>query len=586
MLARHPVVRDAAVGAVFFALATISILTTRFDGGLAHLWLANAFLITILNRRPRRRWAAPLLWASGAAILATGLFGLGWAMAPMMALANAAEALVATYFMRRAHSTLLAFGSPRWTFHLVWATGIAGPAAMGLVAMLPMWIHYGQPPGITLLRVIAGHGLANLTFIPVFKLFVTGNNGLWRQLKEKRSGVPIELLFVIQVAVTIAVFAQTWLPLLFLPILPVVAIVFKGGSRASAVSLLLLAAISGACTLVGRGPMDLDGTAKGFEIQFLQFYLLTTVMTVVPIAVRLRSRARLVRQVRDSEARYRMLADHSSDIITHTDLDGSLLFASASLKRLTGFDPRELDGSNLLDLVDPRDHNKVRDLYRASAQGQTEAICVEFRARTKSGKWRWFESWCRGVAGKDGHIESVVNIIRDISERKQREEQLSIAALSDPLTGLPNRRAFRDAARDEFSEMRPVATSIALLDIDHFKLVNDHFGHDAGDDVLTGFAAVAQQMLRREDMIARIGGEEFAIMFPGLGLHDAALACEQVRMAVASTAFPTAAGPVRITLSGGVSILGADGLDGALKRADGALYEAKSEGRDRLALAA
>ncbi|MEO7564440.1 MAG: GGDEF domain-containing protein, partial [Sphingomicrobium sp.] len=200
--------------------------------------------------------------------------------------------------------------------------------------------------------------------------------------------------------------------------------------------------------------------------------------------------------------------------------------------------------------------------------------------------WRWFESWCRGVVGKDGQVETLVNIVRDISERKQRDEQLAIAALTDPLTGLPNRRAFRNAAAEENIEQRSGVTALALIDIDYFKAVNDRYGHDAGDHVLTGFAVVAQRMLRRDDIIARVGGEEFAIIFPGLDLQNAAKACDRIRAAVANTAFPTAAGSVRITLSGGVALLGSDGLDGALRRADRALYEAKAKGRDRLSLAA
>lgn len=586
MSARPQLARDAAVGAIYFALATVAIATTRFDGGLAYLWLATPFLVTILLRRPRRHWAAPIAWSAAGGMLATGLFGVGWVMAPVLAIANMAEALVVAYLMRRARSSRVAFGSARWAALLFWAAGIAGPMVMVSIAAIPMWFHSGQHPSITILRVLAGHGLSNLTFIPIMKLWVTGSSGLWRQRSEAHSFIPILLLFAIQVVVIVAVFAQTRLPLLFLPILPVVAIAFRGDSRRSAISLLLLAAISGIATLLGRGPIQLSGVGRGQDMQFLQFYLLVTVLTIVPIVAELRSRARLVRRVRDSEARYRMLADHSGDIITHTDLHGNVLFVSPSITRIGGYEPRELNGKNILDLVDPRDQPMVRDRYVGAIVSGGEAIRFEFRARTKNGIWRWFESYCRGVVGKDDRVAGLVSIIRDISDRKEREEQLSIAAMTDPLTGLANRRAFREAALLNLADQRVHASAIALIDIDHFKSVNDRFGHDAGDEVLRSFGSVAKSLLRHNDLLARVGGEEFAILFPGLDQHGAAVVCDRIREMVARTVCKTAAGPVEITFSGGVVELGPDGIDEAIRRADLALYEAKSNGRDRLALAA
>jgi diguanylate cyclase (GGDEF)-like protein len=217
--------------------------------------------------------------------------------------------------------------------------------------------------------------------------------------------------------------------------------------------------------------------------------------------------------------------------------------------------------------------------------GERRESRFEYRARCNDGSWRWFESRCQALGDED-EIRGVISIIRDISERKERERQLAVAAMTDSLTGLPNRRAFREAAARLAEDKSPEVAAIALFDIDHFKLVNDRFGHDVGDEVLQSFAFSALQQLRDGDTIARFGGEEFALLLPGTEEADAVALCERLRSAIADTVCLTAAGPVRFTISGGVAALGSDGLDAALKLADTALYQAKNQGRDRLMRAA
>jgi diguanylate cyclase (GGDEF)-like protein len=159
--------------------------------------------------------------------------------------------------------------------------------------------------------------------------------------------------------------------------------------------------------------------------------------------------------------------------------------------------------------------------------------------------------------------------------------------MTDPLTGLANRRAFREAAqrRLQQSETRP-ADCIALFDIDHFKRVNDRHGHDAGDEVLRVFARIAANAVRVGDLIARLGGEEFAVIFPSTSIDLALRICERLRAEVAKARIRVGDAPIQVTVSGGVAILGPEGLDHALKKADQALYHAKDGGRDQLALAA
>ena len=585
MIALGTWTRDAWVGLAYFALGALALLTTRFDGGLAYLWVANAMLITVLGRRRRRNWAPAIAWASVGALLSIGLLGAGLALAPALALANMVEAALAAYILRRTGTALLPLGSLRWIARLVLAAGAAGPLAMVAIAALPLWLYTGQDPVDTALRGLAAHGLCNLIFIPIFKLFATSTSGVWRGRRQRRSSLGVRALFLLQVGTTLTVFTQSNLAFLFVPLLPVIAIVFRGSSRLSAWSLMLLVVISNAATLLGYGPIHLDGDRSGSEVQLLEFYLLAAVLTIVPIAAQIRRNEWLAARVRDSEARYRMLADHSADIIMHTTDEGVICFVSPSIERVGGYSAAELLGRNCLEIIHADDHDVVRANYGFALGGVSRDSRFEYRARCKDGSWRWFESRCQAL-GDEGAARGVINIIRDISERKERERQLALAAMTDPLTALPNRRAFREAVARILDDPRSPGATIALLDIDFFKAVNDRFGHDVGDEVLQSFALSARQSLREGDMVARVGGEEFALLLPGTDESAAVGLCERLRASVASSVCLTAAGPVRFTISGGVAALGEDGLDAALKRADTALYAAKNQGRDRLIRAA
>ncbi|HEY6101244.1 MAG TPA: diguanylate cyclase [Anaeromyxobacter sp.] len=166
-------------------------------------------------------------------------------------------------------------------------------------------------------------------------------------------------------------------------------------------------------------------------------------------------------------------------------------------------------------------------------------------------------------------------------------EELARLARKDPLTGLPNRRALEEElARAAARALRAgTPLSAAVLDVDHFKQVNDRHGHAAGDAVLAAVAARAAAALRAGDLLARIGGEEFAVLLPGAELARAAEAAERIRAAVAAE--PLAAGglalPVTVSLGCAALLPGEGDGSALLARADAKLYEAKRTGRNKVA---
>lgn len=174
-----------------------------------------------------------------------------------------------------------------------------------------------------------------------------------------------------------------------------------------------------------------------------------------------------------------------------------------------------------------------------------------------------------------------------VRERDVLEQELVAAAMQDPLTGLHNRAGFADAATAALAgaDRHGDASVAVMLDVDHFKAVNDGWGHAAGDAVLRGVAASLRQAVRRQDALGRVGGEEFALVLPGLTPEAALPIIDRLRQAVTAEVTHPGAPDRRLTLSAGIAPVGPEGLEAAFNAADGALYAAKQGGRNRTALA-
>ncbi len=179
---------------------------------------------------------------------------------------------------------------------------------------------------------------------------------------------------------------------------------------------------------------------------------------------------------------------------------------------------------------------------------------------------------------------------REIARRTEVEYELIRLATVDALTGLPNRRHFLDRAERELNraQRRDIPLSVIYLDIDHFKAVNDRFGHGVGDAVLQTVAGALNGSLRPYDVVGRLGGEEFAVLLPNAALEAAKTVSQRILERVRTQETPTGDGdPVRVTISGGVAQFRPDeSIEAALARADAALYEAKRGGRDQMVEAA
>jgi diguanylate cyclase (GGDEF)-like protein/PAS domain S-box-containing protein len=310
------------------------------------------------------------------------------------------------------------------------------------------------------------------------------------------------------------------------------------------------------------------------------------------------------RAARASEAQFRILAEHSSDAIIRTGIDGIRRYVSPSIFRLTGYPPEELVGRPWMFNVHPDDVAIAEDAF-ARLLGGAASFEYTIRLLRKDGPVTWIEALSTPVCNPaTGLAEEIVTVARDITARKQAEATMAAAvrdlarqAATDPLTGLANRRCFDETLEREWRRAgrdgRPLA--LLMLDVDCFKSYNDDFGHQTGDTVLREVASCMQGATRRPgDTAARYGGEEFAVILPNTHADGAVQVAEAIRMAVANLALPHPHGPAgRVTISIGVAAVTTTAYptldttpDSLIASADAALYAAKAAGRNRTVRAA
>lgn len=260
---------------------------------------------------------------------------------------------------------------------------------------------------------------------------------------------------------------------------------------------------------------------------------------------------------------------------------------------MLGFCLDELDSKVLdsLALVHPDDREQVWRSLNETRAGRQPAHRMEYRMQHRDGSYRWIFDHGRVTAwDRDGCPSRMSGIHVDITERKQLESELQKQAHTDFLTGLPNRRHFMQLAEHELNRSIRYGSQLAILmlDVDHFKAINDRHGHKFGDNVLIRLAETLRKVLRTSDVAGRMGGEEFAILLPETPLEGAAEVAERIRQAIADSEVPLpGALPFRFTASLGVAVLDARDhtLDQLLNIADKALYQAKESGRNRVCLA-
>lgn len=291
------------------------------------------------------------------------------------------------------------------------------------------------------------------------------------------------------------------------------------------------------------------------------------------------------RALAESEQRYRLLAENAWDVIWTMELDGSISYVSPAVERVRGITPQEAMAQTLDQIHPPESAAKVTayfmDVFAAIATG---AVPAPYRGQhdyyRKDGSIMHGELDVIPQVGEDGRVIRILGVTRDISDQRQSEEELSRLAVTDPLTGVWNRRHGEQIFDADLAEARRYGPPLSLLmiDIDHFKQINDNHGHQAGDTVLVELTRRMTESLRGSDTLVRWGGEEFVILTRHCAIDEALLLAEKIRGLAADEPF---AGIGQVTVSAGVAELQpTDDLAHWMDRADRAMYAAKAAGRN------
>ena len=291
----------------------------------------------------------------------------------------------------------------------------------------------------------------------------------------------------------------------------------------------------------------------------------------------------------ESEERLRLALGAANQAWFDINVQTGAVSVSPEYAKILGYEPDEFTSSLQVweTSIHPENRPRVMTTYR-KCLADGEPLAMEYRRQKKNGEWLWIRSIGKFTAWTPKHQPlRMSGIHTDITAQKAVELELVRQAHTDHLTGFNNRGHFMHQAELELRRVvRYGGTlSIFMMDVDHFKKINDTHGHKVGDLVLQKLAEICRDTLRMVDIIGRVGGEEFAILLPETTEQEAIRVAERLRQAIANAKIPLGHGlPLSITVSIGITSLMSkdDNIDVLLSFADKALYAAKNAGRNRI----
>ncbi|MGA1282765.1 MAG: bifunctional diguanylate cyclase/phosphodiesterase [Prochlorothrix sp.] len=290
----------------------------------------------------------------------------------------------------------------------------------------------------------------------------------------------------------------------------------------------------------------------------------------------------------ESEERYRLLAENTSDLVALHSPDGCYLYISPSVQHILGYTPEDLLGKNPYDLFHPDDRDRVRlESHLKVLQGHSQSIT--YRIQHQNGHYIWLETLTRPIYDDSGTIYRLQTSSREVTERIQTQQQLQHQALHDALTHLPNRTLLKERLTTALQRQEKQPSyhfAVLFLDLDRFKVINDSLGHIVGDQLLISVAHKLQTLTQPLDVVARWGGDEFVIVLEEMADIAEFLHCTESILEGFHQPFIIDDRAIHITPS--IGIVWGDGsyeqAGQLLRDADIAMYRAKNQGKARYEL--
>ncbi|NNC52253.1 MAG: diguanylate cyclase [Erythrobacter sp.] len=572
-------------GIAWLVCALVALNLTQGEDGIAAVWPSSGiFVAALLHFGPRRR-VITAAWIAAASMAANLWAGSGFLATTGYTIANLLEGYLVFALMGGRSAAQLMLSRPWNMARFGGAAIVAGCFSALMAGVLSANLTYGF-----LSSWMSTVTLGMLIVTPVI-LFIAQDPQDRRDLLSLRS-----LWTVLVVAIlSIAAFGQADMPLLFLPVMAMAIATATLGLSGAAAALVIIAATGSVLTTFNTGPVTLffDTTEK--QVFFFQVYLVALLVSSMPVAFLLAQRGRDLAEIAEN-ARLLESAERAAKVghWRFSPVDNSARWSREAL-RICGFDAESQPSlEDWFDLHHEDDRERVRSFI---VEATSHALPFAFEARIRRGDNEIIHIDCRGEAEADskGRVTALFGTMLDVTERAETMRQLEAAraraereaaevrtlAATDPLTGMPNRRCILAnlAEAMDASELTGAPLSVAMIDIDYFKRINDEFGHGVGDRVIKGIADILCDEAIGDDSVGRIGGEEFLFVFPGRRADELDARCISINDRLSSAQWEER---IDITLSIGIAELkpGWDERD-LLRAADQALYDAKHAGRNR-----
>ncbi|MCJ7420428.1 GGDEF domain-containing protein [Sphingomicrobium astaxanthinifaciens] len=570
----HP--RQIGFFVAFFVVTALTIFTTRYGGGLALVWLGTGLIAANLRNLPFKKWWPIVLSFGILSAIATTIFGFGLKGAFPLAVLNLAEAaLIATLLrVHRPQGDYLE-SIPGFLSMLVIA-GLIGPLALSVPAgFVVHWLVDGAW-GLHSFQWLAGHGLGTIISMPIAIIFAR-SKPQDADLRAKLFRNDVVALVAALALISMVSFYQEVVPLLFLPLIALAVLTFRVDRAGAAVGSIAVAVVAITANFLPHNAfagLDLGPVARSL---YVQFYLATLSIVTVPLAVILYQRDGLLGQVRRREALYRVISEYSDDVFLTLDAEQNITFYSSS----DLFSEREGQGKpgNIRTAFPQEFFQPIQIALNEAAAAHGHTVMREIRI-DEGLETRWLEfRVCSIREEREAEISYVVSL-RDTTKTKLEQISATELAHTDSLTQLPNRRAFMRAIKPSLLQKKPL--SVAIIDFDHFKSINDTFGHAVGDRVLARSADVLKKYHTDRRFFARLGGEEFGVIFEGGDQQHVFHFCEWLREEISNLVFyddEAQSFSTTVTIGLAASWDDASPTD-VLRKADEALYRGKRNGRD------
>jgi diguanylate cyclase (GGDEF)-like protein/PAS domain S-box-containing protein len=288
--------------------------------------------------------------------------------------------------------------------------------------------------------------------------------------------------------------------------------------------------------------------------------------------------------LRNSEERYWKLIEQTNDWVWETDPDGCFTYVSQKIKEITGYEPDELIGKTIKDVMLPEEAIKVSELIYPMVSAQEPFKRIEKRIIHKDGEEAILEVSGTPMYDGQGYFKGYLGVVEDITQRRNQEKKIHHYAMHDYLTDLPNRRFLEEElVRLTNQNNSKQNSALAVIDLDNFKLINDTLGHIAGDQLLKDLSHSLARIVRPEDLLARMGGDEFAVLLQNVSQTEAKKIVQRLFKSINEYQFKIKGYDLHLNWSIGITFIDCESsIEDILQKAYAALSQAKTDGKNRI----